>query len=474
MDYIKARYPEQGAIWDRYMTDVQMVPARKTPRPEEVSTPKEAQAYLQSIQPKGVKVTSDMLAGERPRLKLEPAGEGLYRQTESGYIIPAGTTLTTGEGTPVGFRSLYYSSVIEPQFKGVREQTYGIPLEEQPAYKAASASERLRMRTEESASIKRAEKAYRGPLGGSGQPTGTVKSPSTQRRGGKSEVGFSVSSGISGGQGLMLSMPTIQEMSGAVYVKSRQAQMQALAEEEAYLLSSESTRIPQGLTRPSPAQNIAMRDAQVNIVTQEPASMGLAKESQSQALSLAQTQKSILGSLSASRQEQMAISKQAQQQQYATKQVSDLTRAERNAFATIQSPVQRTDLASKSAQELKQTQPQASTQITRQMVTQIQTPVIIPEIIPTRTTTPRLPTPPIIPWGIRPPSSGAYGGAKTRRRRKVELFSFELGEDSPVPTRYGLGGLTTAFVPGVKGFAEDILNPADYAPNRLFSMRRSR
>lgn len=77
-----------------------------------------------------------------------------------------------------------------------------------------------------------------------------------------------------------------------------------------------------------------------------------------------------------------------------------------------------------------------------------------------------------IPLGSLGSGSGGGGGGghRGRRRRKVELFSFEMAEDTPIPTRFGLGGQVTEFVPGTRGLAINILKRSDIAPNRLFEM----
>ena len=60
------------------------------------------------------------------------------------------------------------------------------------------------------------------------------------------------------------------------------------------------------------------------------------------------------------------------------------------------------------------------------------------------------------------------GGLPPRKRRRyMELFSFEEGQDTPIPTRFGLGGTTLNYVPGTRGVAKGILNPVDYAPNNI-------
>jgi hypothetical protein len=69
-----------------------------------------------------------------------------------------------------------------------------------------------------------------------------------------------------------------------------------------------------------------------------------------------------------------------------------------------------------------------------------------------------------------PPGSGGSGGSKNRTKRKVELFSFELGTDSPVPTRFGLAGKTNAYVPGTRGTAGKLLSAGDIAPNGLYDI----
>jgi len=71
-------------------------------------------------------------------------------------------------------------------------------------------------------------------------------------------------------------------------------------------------------------------------------------------------------------------------------------------------------------------------------------------------------------WWHLPSGGGGGGSVRTRKKRKTELFSFELAEDSPVPTRFGLGGMTEVFVPGTRGVARDLLKREDIAPNRLF------
>lgn len=91
------------------------------------------------------------------------------------------------------------------------------------------------------------------------------------------------------------------------------------------------------------------------------------------------------------------------------------------------------------------------------------------------------PPPPPPPSQIPPGSplgsllgSGGGGGKGTRRRkRKVELFSFEMGEDTPIPRRYGLGGQTVMYIPGTRGIAVNILPRGDIAPNRLFDITDS-
>ena len=88
---------------------------------------------------------------------------------------------------------------------------------------------------------------------------------------------------------------------------------------------------------------------------------------------------------------------------------------------------------------------------------------IVTPIITTITDQIKIPLGGSLPFG-----GGGGGGNRTRKKRSVELFSFEMGDDTPVPTRFGLGGTTTNFVPGTRGIAMDILNPSDYAPNSIF------
>ena len=90
-----------------------------------------------------------------------------------------------------------------------------------------------------------------------------------------------------------------------------------------------------------------------------------------------------------------------------------------------------------------------------------------PDITPGKEYPPDNPKPPAIPFG-NPSNSGGNNKDKRRRKRSVELFSFEFGDDSPVPMRFGLGGTTNNFVPGTRGIAANILNPSDYAPNSIF------
>jgi hypothetical protein len=73
-------------------------------------------------------------------------------------------------------------------------------------------------------------------------------------------------------------------------------------------------------------------------------------------------------------------------------------------------------------------------------------------------------------FGGLPGGGGGGGGFRSRKHRKVELFSFEMGQDTPIPTRYGLAGQTTQYVPGIRGIAANILSPSDIAPNRLFDI----
>jgi len=72
---------------------------------------------------------------------------------------------------------------------------------------------------------------------------------------------------------------------------------------------------------------------------------------------------------------------------------------------------------------------------------------------------------------------------RSRRRRRparfVELFSFEMGIDTPIPERFGRGGVNrkaleanpgAAFIEGTRGYAGSILSTSDTAPNRLFDI----
>jgi hypothetical protein len=93
-----------------------------------------------------------------------------------------------------------------------------------------------------------------------------------------------------------------------------------------------------------------------------------------------------------------------------------------------------------------------------------------PTPVPTPPIVTETPPPPIPFRGSLPFGGGGGGGFRTRKRRKVELFSFEMGEDTPIPLRYGLGGKVTEYVPGTRGIAADILHPGDIAPNRLFDI----
>lgn len=79
--------------------------------------------------------------------------------------------------------------------------------------------------------------------------------------------------------------------------------------------------------------------------------------------------------------------------------------------------------------------------------------------------------PPYPPYGANPGGGGSPKDSR-KRRRKVELFSFEMGQDTRIPTRYGLAGKTTNYVPGTRGIAADILPAGDIAPNRLFDIGR--
>ena len=66
-----------------------------------------------------------------------------------------------------------------------------------------------------------------------------------------------------------------------------------------------------------------------------------------------------------------------------------------------------------------------------------------------------------------------------RPARFLELFSLEQGQDTPVPYRFGKGGVnvraasgnpTAAFIPGYRGTAAQRLRPEDIAPNGLFDI----
>lgn len=424
MEYIKARYPEQGAIWEKYMTDVQMVPARKVPRPEEISTPKEAQAYLQSIQPKGVKVTSDMLAGERPRLKLEKVGEGTYRQTESGYIIPAGTTLTTGVGKPVSLKSLYYSSIIEPQVKGVREQTYGIPLEEQVAYKEASPKERSEMRREERESVRRAEKAYRGGSGVGGSPTGSVRSPARSRGGSDPmEFEFGVSSGaVDTGTGQALRLKSIGESVGAVWGGRKQTRMQAYEEEVEYMRSDESIKAATGLTKPSPSQSIASIQKPSSLAAQQPASFGLTKEAQAQTSVLSQARMQSVSVSPASRASTIQMFEKARKEMPRMESAREQIRMPISARVQARSIETARARATESARTTNIARDSAMGKITDQPLTlTTSTPIPTPLTRPTITTTPPSPFIPSLPS-----SSGGRGTTGQRFRSFRETL--RIGE----------------------------------------------
>ena len=93
------------------------------------------------------------------------------------------------------------------------------------------------------------------------------------------------------------------------------------------------------------------------------------------------------------------------------------------------------------------------------------------DIIPSKDYPADKPKPPAIPFGNFP-NSGGNNNDKRRRRRKVELFSFEMGEDTPIPTRYGLAGKTTQYIPGTRGVAADILSSSDIAPNSILNTGR--
>ena len=68
---------------------------------------------------------------------------------------------------------------------------------------------------------------------------------------------------------------------------------------------------------------------------------------------------------------------------------------------------------------------------------------------------------------------------RTKPARFLELFSFEEGTTSPVPTRFGLGGVNAkalahnpkaAFIPGTRGFAGMLLRNEDTAPNGVLDI----
>ncbi len=90
-------------------------------------------------------------------------------------------------------------------------------------------------------------------------------------------------------------------------------------------------------------------------------------------------------------------------------------------FGSPTALLQRTEQVSKLDQSLRQTQPQASTQLTRQTITQIQDPIRIQEPVPTRTPTPTITTIPPPPLWFPEGSPASGSGAKPdRRSRQVE------------------------------------------------------
>jgi hypothetical protein len=101
------------------------------------------------------------------------------------------------------------------------------------------------------------------------------------------------------------------------------------------------------------------------------------------------------------------------------------------------------------------------------------------------TNTPQYPpgTPPIRLTDITRNPDRDFTWWKDKKKKKpvrfMELFSFEMGTDSPVPRRFGRGGVTPAaiaknplakFIPGYRGVAGRRLAPEDIAPNRLFDI----
>lgn len=83
------------------------------------------------------------------------------------------------------------------------------------------------------------------------------------------------------------------------------------------------------------------------------------------------------------------------------------------------------------------------------------------------------------------PTRFGLGGVNARATgahpaRFMELLSLEQGTTSAVPARFGLGGVNTfaqrgnpkaLFIPGYRGYAGNILNPDDIAPNGLFDIQ---
>jgi hypothetical protein len=79
-------------------------------------------------------------------------------------------------------------------------------------------------------------------------------------------------------------------------------------------------------------------------------------------------------------------------------------------------------------------------------------------------------------FGLGGVNAKALGRAPARF---LELSSLEMGTDTPVPIRFGKGGVNTKaqkgnpeakFIPGYKGYAGKMLAPEDVAPQGLFDI----
>jgi hypothetical protein len=202
----------------------------------------EARAWVKEHYPKQMGEAAFTHGGV---MKFEKTPEGNFRMMTGGKFIPAGTTL--GDvGKPVRIGSLYYESVIRPQFVGTRERIYGIPLIEQPEYKAASLKEQRMMRESEREGMRQAEKAYRGKHGSGGGLTGSVLSPGGREKAGLGDRGFSVSSGINMGD----QMQEVRHLMTNAHLSPQQKRRMALDEEEEYLRSPSSIHRATGLAIP--------------------------------------------------------------------------------------------------------------------------------------------------------------------------------------------------------------------------------